>query len=166
MARMNSSIDYENLPKNEYETIKPGKYEAFISECKETITKNEDNFMLAFTFKITSEGEFRGRIITYYIMTTFNNMKEEAKKANGQKLLELMNAIHLCQNVEDTDQFLNNVPVEIEIEIDTNGYNRVKRVRPLTSTAPKAITREPLSRPSTDIAPSRPLPRRRITQEE
>ncbi len=168
MARMNAEINYENLPKNEYETIKPGKYEAFISECKETITKNEDNFMLVFTFKITNEGDFRGRIISYNILTTFNNLNkaEETKKACGQKLSELMNAIHLCQNIEDTDQFLNNVPVEIEIEVDTNGYNRIKRVRPLASTAPKTT---PISRvaPTSvqNTTPSRPLPRRRITQE-
>lgn len=168
MARMNAEINYENLPKSEYETIKPGKYEAFISECKETITKGKDNFMLVFTFKITSEGDFRGRIVSYNILTTFNNQNkpEDLKRINGQKLSELMNAIHLCQNIEDTDQFLNNVPVEIEIEIDANGYNKIKRIRPLASTAPSATPRvATTSIPDTTTTPSRPLPRRRITQE-
>ncbi len=162
------TIHYNDLPDNEYETIEAGEYLAIINNCIYGMTKNQDNTMLTFTLKIR-EGKYRGRLLSYNIMRSFNGMSDKAENVNQQKLKTLMNAIGLTKDVEDTDEFLNGECL-INVEIDEKGKNNIKSVRPLpqnnfTSTpvrneAPTPVDEADNSR-TYNTTVSRPAPRRR-----
>lgn len=165
-----SRITYNELPDNEFETIKAGTYPAIITKCEYGLTKNGDNSMLTFTFKIT-EGKYEKRLLSYNIMMSYNGMSDKAGNINRQKLKTLMNSIGLTHDVEDTDEFLNGECL-ITVEIDESGKNNIKSVRPLDQSnlspapvhneAPAPASRDSNARTYTDTAaPSRPAPRRR-----
>ncbi len=163
-----NTIHYNDLPDNEFETIKAGEYPAVINRCIYGMTKNQDNTMLTFTFKITGD-EYRDRLLSYNIMMSFNGMSDKAQTVNQQKLKTLMNAIGLTKDVEDTDEFLNGECL-INVEIDEKGKNNIKSVRPLpqNSFAPSSVRNEAPAPTAAENntrtynnMPSRPAPRRR-----
>lgn len=163
-----SRINYNELPDNEFETIKAGTYPAIITKCEYGLTKNSDNSMLTFTFKIT-EGKYEKRLLSYNIMMSYNGMSDKAGNVNKQKLKTLMNSIGLTHDVEDTDEFLNGECL-ITVDVDESGKNNIKTVRPLDQSnlspapvqneAPEKLSRDTNAR-TYAAAPSRPAPRRR-----
>lgn len=165
-------INYNDLPDNEFETIEAGEYSAIITKCEYVATKDGNNFLLNFTFKIT-EGKYSGRIVSYRIFQTYNDMKDGADRVNQQKQKSLQNAIGLKHDIEDTDEFLNGECL-IKVSINDKGNNDIKNFRPLPqnnitpgsvrNTTPIAPPRNSNARTFAQTNPSRPVPRRRTEE--
>ncbi len=165
-------INYNDLPDNEYDAVEAGEYSAIITKCEYVATKDEKNFFLNFSFKIT-EGKYKGRLVFYRIMQTFNDMKDGAAKVNQQKQKSLQNAIGRMYDIDDTDEFLNGECL-IKVTVDNEGKNDIKSFRPLPqnnvapapvrNTTPVASSRDSNARTYAQTSPSRPAPRRRAEE--
>lgn len=162
-------INYNELLDSEFETIEAGEYPATINKCNYGFTKNNDNTMLTFTFRLNDD-KHRGRLLSYNIMMSYNGMSDKAENVNKQKMKTLMNAIGLKRDAEDTNDFLNGECL-INVEVDDKGKNNIKSVRPLpqNSFSPAPVRNAQPEEPSGNMnartyaqtSPARPAPRRR-----
>lgn len=171
--KFSTPIIYDQLAKDEFELIKAGEYAAQVDKCEEVWTKDGKNTMIVFTFKIT-DVKARGRLLSYRVMHSFNDMSDAAKRVNEIKMRQVIDACHLKNtNPEDSDEFLGaDVFIVVDVVKNDKGedFNEIKRVKaPSSVPAVGTVINSAAVAPSADAnksyaegkAPSNPFLNRR-----
>lgn len=126
---------------NEYELLKPGKYNVIIDKTEKKQAKNPENYYLNLSLRIV-EGRSKNRLI-FDMVNIWNSNKVAAEIA--QRTMEQI-AFAIKKPITEDNMFsdIKNVPITVSVGIDDpqNGYdkrNKVIKYLPLEQEMPDSI---------------------------
>ena len=117
MASLN--FDASTIDTTSRDPIKPGTYEAVITESEIRATKSGNGKGINLTFEILSQ-EAKGRKVWAWI--NYQHPKQEAQRIGQEELARICKAVGV-EKLQDTAQ-LHNLPLLITVALDKNDPTR------------------------------------------
>jgi len=149
MARLN--FDATTIDVTAHDPIKPGTYEAVITETELRPTRNGEGKGINVTCEIVS-GEAKGRKVWEWI--NYQHPKAEAQRIGQETLAKICKAVGVAR-LEDTEQ-LHNIPLLVKVALDKTDAtkNVVKDFLAKPKAAAAAAAPAPSAAPAQSAAPA------------